>query len=43
MNARIIQWITLIIVLMVALPVSAQSGGDYTLTWSTIDGGGGRF
>ncbi len=42
MNARIMHWITLIVVLMVALPVSAQSGGDYDLSWSTIDGGGGR-
>jgi hypothetical protein len=23
-------------------PVQAQSGGDYEISWSTIDGGGGR-
>ena len=24
-----------------SIPVLAQSGGDYDLNWSTIDGGGG--
>ena len=31
----------LLIWFLAALPSSAQSGGDYELTWSTIDGGGG--
>ena len=38
--------ITVIVVIMGLLgfktiPLSAQSGGDYDLSWSTIDGGGG--
>ncbi|GAH65137.1 unnamed protein product, partial [marine sediment metagenome] len=34
--------ITLLAVsLLIALPALAQSGGDYELSWSTIDGGGG--
>ncbi len=28
--------------LLVASPVLAMSGGDYEISWSTIDGGGGR-
>ena len=28
------------LVLLVGVPVLAQSGGGYDLTWSTIDGGG---
>jgi hypothetical protein len=31
------------LLLLVAAPVLAQSGGDYDLSWSTIDGGGGTF
>ncbi len=27
---------------LAAGPVLAQNGGDYTVTWHTIDGGGGR-
>jgi len=27
---------------LLVCPVSAQSGGDYDLTWSTVDGGGGQ-
>ncbi len=35
--------ITLLAVsLLIALPALAQSGGDYILDWSTIDGGGGQ-
>jgi hypothetical protein len=30
------------VLFLAALPVLAQSGGDYDLSWSTIDGGGGR-
>jgi hypothetical protein len=42
--------IMLVLFLLIALsqktniaPASAQSGGTYDLTWSTIDGGGGMF
>ncbi len=33
--------LALLLCLSVAVPVWAQSGGGYNLTWSTIDGGGG--
>ena len=32
--------IIVLLVLILSLPVSAQSGGDYDLSWSTIGGGG---
>ena len=36
-------FVTLLTVcVLMAAPVLAMSGGDYELTWSTIDGGGGR-
>jgi hypothetical protein len=31
------------LLLLAAVPVLAQSGGVYDLTWSTIDGGGWTF
>ena len=31
------------LVLLVAVPVLAQSGGGYDLSWSTVDGGGWTF
>jgi uncharacterized membrane protein len=31
------------VVLLAAVPVLAQSGGGYDLSWSTVDGGGGTF
>ena len=31
------------LVLLVAVPALAQSGGGYDLTWSTVDGGGWTF
>jgi len=31
----------LVLLLVIALPVLAQSGGGYDLSWSTTDGGGG--
>ena len=31
------------LLLLAAVPVLAQSGGGYDLTWSTVDGGGGTF
>ena len=34
--------ILLVICGLVAIPASGQSGGDYELSWSTVDGGGGR-
>ncbi len=33
--------VVFVICLSLVSPTFAQSGGDYTLTWSTIDGGGG--
>ncbi len=33
--------VSLAIFLLITAHALAQSGGDYTLTWSTIDGGGG--
>lgn len=44
MRTRIIQSISISIMIITALSsiVSAQSGGPYELSWSTIDGGGGR-
>lgn len=38
---RIILITTLL--LLLTLPVLAQSGGDFDLPWSTVDGGGGTF
>ena len=29
------------LLLLAAVPVLAQSGGEYQLSWSTVDGGGG--
>ncbi len=34
--------VLLAIFLLITAHALAQSGGDYTLTWSTIDGGGGQ-
>jgi hypothetical protein len=31
------------LVMGLAAPAAAQSGGDYDLTWSTVDGGGETF
>jgi hypothetical protein len=39
MSARYLPWVVLFICVALAWPVQAQSGGDYDLTWSTIDGG----
>jgi hypothetical protein len=43
-NRIAINWATVVLLTVVLLPSSApaQSGGDYILEWSTIDGGGGR-
>ena len=35
--------VLLAIFLLITAHALAQSGGDYTLTWSTIDGGGGTY
>ena len=40
MISRNIRWLLLGLV-MVTCPAWAQTGGDYDLSWSTIDGGGG--
>jgi len=31
------------LLLLAAVPILAPSGGDYDLSWSTVDGGGGTF
>lgn len=36
-------WITLLWMLSAVLSVSAQSGGGFELTWSTIESGGSTF
>jgi len=33
--------VLLVAYMLTIIPASAQTGGDYILTWSTIDGGGG--
>jgi len=36
------RWVLLAwVLLLAAVPVLAQSGGSYDLSWSTVDGGGG--
>ncbi len=42
MKNYIILLLTLALVLVVTKNSNAQTGGTYDLTWSTIDGGGGR-
>lgn len=32
--------LTIAFLLLLTLPVLAQSGGDYDLSWNTVDGGG---
>ncbi len=41
MNTRIMRWLLLLFALVVVSSALAQSGGDYELSWTTIDGGGG--
>ncbi|MEK6674799.1 MAG: hypothetical protein AABZ47_03995 [Planctomycetota bacterium] len=41
-NLHLGLWIG-IVILSVSQPLSAQTGGGYDLTWSTIDGGGETF
>jgi hypothetical protein len=38
---RSARWLVACLVLLAAVPVLAQSGGGFDLTWSTVDGGGG--
>ena len=41
-TARLLLWTAVVLVLVCACaPGLAQSGGPYTLEWSTVDGGGG--
>jgi hypothetical protein len=35
--------IVVMLLLLITLPVLAQSGGAYNLEWNTSDGGGGTF
>ncbi|HNS51919.1 MAG TPA: hypothetical protein PKO09_12150 [Anaerolineae bacterium] len=37
------RWALACLLILVAVPVLAQSGGGYDLSWSTVDGGGGTF
>jgi hypothetical protein len=37
------RWLLTCLLLLAAVPVLAQSGGGYDLTWSTVDGGGYTF
>jgi hypothetical protein len=37
------RWLVACLLLTAAVPVLAQSGAGYDLTWSTVDGGGGTF
>lgn len=32
----------LLVCFLISFPASGQTGGDYDLSWSTIDGGGGK-
>lgn len=41
MSTRYLALMALLVGVVLARPVQAQSGGGYDLTWSTIDGGGG--
>ena len=43
MNKKRAVLLALAALLLLTLPVLAQSGGDYDLSWSTIDGGGYTF
>jgi hypothetical protein len=40
---RSARWLAACLLLLAAVPVLAQSGGGYDLSWSTVDGGGGTF
>ena len=40
---RSARWLVASLLLLAAVPVLAQSGAGYDLTWSTVDGGGGTF
>ncbi len=40
---RPLRWMLACLVLLAAVPVLAQSGGGYDLSWATVDGGGGTF
>jgi hypothetical protein len=39
---KMILFAVLILMLFSSMPAFGQSGGNYTLDWSTIDGGGGQ-
>ena len=42
MNNAIVRWMILLSAVFLISSAPAQTGGPYQLTWSTIDGGGGR-
>jgi hypothetical protein len=37
------RWALACLLLLAAVPVLAQSGAGYDLSWNTVDGGGGTF
>ncbi len=39
-NKKLRIFFTSVFLLLLTLPVLAQSGGNYDLSWSTVDGGG---
>ena len=41
MNTRMLKQLIALVILVTVSSASAQSGGDYDLSWNTIDGGGG--
>ncbi|MEJ2210547.1 MAG: hypothetical protein P8129_16125 [Anaerolineae bacterium] len=43
MNKKSSFFLVLLALLLLTLPVWAQSGGGYDLSWSTVDGGGYTF
>jgi len=42
-GATYLRAVLVCLLLLAAVPVLAQSGAGYDLTWSTVDGGGGTF
>ncbi len=42
-GAACLRAVLVCLLLLAAVPVLAQSGAGYDLTWSTVDGGGGTF
>ena len=43
MNKNALLFILLLMLVVLSVPAFAQSGGDFDLTWWTVDGGGGHL